>query len=107
MNLLENTLRYTDPGGRLQIGAQVEGAGAAQRLLLSFDDSAPGVAAEELPTSSTAVPRRVLAKPRIRGLGARALDLPCHLEARGGFIDAADSALGGLRITLTLPLGNA
>ena len=29
------------------------------------------------------------------------------VEAHGGFIDAADSALGGLSITLTLPLGNA
>ncbi|MBS0426359.1 MAG: HAMP domain-containing protein [Proteobacteria bacterium] len=108
MNLLENTLRYTDPGGRLQIGAQVEGAGAAQRLLLSFDDSAPGVTAEELPHLFDRLFRGESSRSRESGGSGLGLSI-CRaiVEAHGGFIDAADSALGGLRITLTLPLGNA
>jgi DNA-binding NarL/FixJ family response regulator len=36
-NLLENTLRYTNPGGRLQIAASA----SAGRLHLQFDDTAP------------------------------------------------------------------
>ena len=48
MNLLENTLAYTDAGGELRIGVTVEGAWTGNCLTLLFDDSAPGVSEDEL-----------------------------------------------------------
>ncbi|MDM0077411.1 ATP-binding protein [Variovorax sp. J2P1-59] len=105
MNLIENTLSYTDTGGRLQIGARVDGAPGAQRLVLQFDDSAPGVAPGELPRLFERLFRGEAS--RNRALGGSGLGLAiCRatIEAHEGSIDAAPSALGGLRITLTLPL---
>ena len=105
MNLLENTLRYTDRGGRLAIGARIEGAQGEQRLMLDFDDSAPGVADAELPRLFERLFRGEAS--RNRALGGSGLGLAiCRstIEAHGGTIDAAPSPLGGLRITLALPL---
>src|SRR5260221_6052425 len=44
-NLLENSARYTDGGGRLRVAARRDGA----RVAIDFEDSAPGVPAEALP----------------------------------------------------------
>lgn len=108
MNLLENTLSYTDAGGRLRIGAQVDDTGrtdGTRRLVLRFDDSAPGVAAAELPRLFERLFRGEAS--RNRSLGGSGLGLAiCRaaIEADGGAIEAAASPLGGLRITVTLPL---
>jgi two-component system sensor histidine kinase BaeS len=105
MNLLDNTLSYTDAGGTLRIGAAVEGSAGAQRLVLRFDDSAPGVAAHELPMLFERLFRAD--GSRSRALGGSGLGLSiCRamVEAHGGEIDASASPLGGLRITLWLPL---
>ena len=101
VNLLENTLSYTDAGGRLEIGARIEDAAGSERLVLRFDDSAPGVAAAELPRLFRSE------ASRSRALGGSGLGLAiCRatVEAHGGSIVAAQSPLGGLRIVLTLPL---
>ncbi|MDA7418821.1 ATP-binding protein [Xenophilus arseniciresistens] len=106
MNLLENTLRYTHAGGRLRIEAHVEGSiGSAQRLVLDFDDSAPGVAPDELPRLFERLFRGESSRNRDSGGSGLGLSI-CRaiVEAHGGVIDAADSPLGGLRIRLTLPL---
>ncbi|WP_077001063.1 ATP-binding protein [Variovorax sp. KK3] len=108
MNLLDNTLAYTDEGGLLRIGAAVEGSAGAQRLVLRFDDSAPGVAAHELPMVFERLFRAD--GSRSRELGGSGLGLSiCRamVEAHGGEIDAAASPLGGLRIVLWLPLSQA
>src|SRR5258708_18128305 len=44
-NLLENSLRYTDPGGRVVVSLRKEG----NRVVLDVRDSAPGVPEEALP----------------------------------------------------------
>ena len=104
LNLLENSLRYTDPGGRLEITA------ATQRgsLHLRFDDTAPGVAPHELPHLFERLYRAEGSRRRAAGdLGGSGLGLAiCRAiaQAHGGRIDAGHSPLGGLRITLTLPL---
>lgn len=105
MNLLDNTLSYTDAGGTLRIGAAVEGGAGAERLVLRFDDSAPGVAPHELPMLFERLFRAD--GSRSRALGGSGLGLSiCRamVEAHGGEIDASASPLGGLRITLWLPL---
>lgn len=102
MNLIENTLSYTDTGGRLRTDARIEGG---QRLVLQFDDSTPAVPPGELPRLFERLFRGEAS--RSRALGGSGLGLAiCRatIEAHEGSIDAAASPLGGLRITVTLPL---
>lgn len=73
--------------------------------MLRFDDSAPGVAADELPRLFERLFRTE--GSRSRALGGSGLGLSiCRatIEAHGGEIDASASPLGGVRITLWLPL---
>ncbi|WP_245610655.1 ATP-binding protein [Xenophilus azovorans] len=104
MNLLENTLRYTDPGGQLTVGAHIEDGGEP-RLVLSFDDTAPAAAPDELPRLFERLYRGEASRSRESGGSGLGLSI-CRaiVEAHGGFIDAQPSALGGLCITLALPL---
>jgi two-component system sensor histidine kinase BaeS len=105
MNLLENTLSYTDAGGQLRIGLTVEGARTGNCLTLLFDDSAPGVPDDDLPRLFDRLFRSEAS--RSRALGGSGLGLSiCRatIEAHGGTIEAAASPLGGLRMTITLPL---
>ena len=100
-NLFENTLRYTDRGGRLRIAAQAD----SKRLMLQFDDTAPAPPPSALPRLFE---RFFRAEPsRSRELGGSGLGLAiCKtlIEAHGGRIAAAPSKLGGLSICIELPL---
>ncbi len=105
MNLLENTLAYTDEGGVLRIDVTVEGAWTGNCLTLLFDDSAPGVPESELPRLFDRLFRGESSRSREHGGSGLGLSI-CRatIEAHGGTIDASASPLGGLRVTLTLPL---
>jgi len=103
-NLLENSLRYTDAGGRLRISATIADA----VLLLRFDDSAPGVADAALAQLFDRFYR--VESSRNRATGGAGLGLAISLkiaEAHGGSLHAAASPLGGLRVELRLPLAAA
>ena len=110
LNLLENSLRYTEAGGRLCIAARIErssGEGGA-RLVLQWDDTAPGVPAHELPRVFDRLYRAEASRTRAAGdTGGSGLGLAiCRaiVQAHGGRITAEASPLGGLRILLILPL---
>ncbi|QNK69135.1 ATP-binding protein [Variovorax sp. PAMC26660] len=105
MNLLENTLSYTDAGGKLRIDVTVEGAWSGNRLTLVFDDSAPGLPENELPRLFDRLFRGETSRSREFGGSGLGLSI-CRatIEAHGGTIDASASPLGGLRLTITLPL---
>lgn len=100
-NLLENSARYTDAGGKLIISAIIE-----QRLLkLEFEDSKPGVPTPMLPQLFERFFRGE--QSRNRGTGGAGLGLAISrniVEAHQGTIGASASPLGGLRITVMLPL---
>lgn len=100
-NLMQNSLRYTDAGGRLEIVAgRAEGV-----LTLDFNDSAPGVPEDAL-TQLFERFYRVEAS-RNRALGGAGLGLAISrniVEAHGGRIEARPSPLGGLCIHIELPL---
>ena len=99
-NLMENTLRYTDRGGRLRIRWSV----AAGRLALAFDDTAPGVPDDALPHLFKRFYRVDISRSRASGGSGIGLAL-CHslIEAHGGTITASHSPLGGLHVTILLP----
>lgn len=105
MNLLENTLAYTDEGGTLRIDVTVEGAWTGNCLTLLFDDSAPGLPESELPRLFDRLFRGETSRSREHGGSGLGLSI-CRatVEAHGGTIDASASPLGGLRVTITLPL---
>jgi two-component system, OmpR family, sensor histidine kinase BaeS len=99
-NLLENAARYTDAGGKLVITAGV----AARMITLRFDDTKPGVPDAMLPHLFERFFRAE--QSRNRGTGGAGLGLAiCRniVEAHQGAIAAAQSPLGGLRITVSLP----
>jgi two-component system sensor histidine kinase BaeS len=100
-NLLENTLRYTDAGGRLAVRADL-GAG---QLTLRFDDSAPGVPADKLAQIFERFFRADPSRKRANGGAGLGLAISRNIvEAHRGSIAAGASELGGVRMTVTLPL---
>jgi two-component system sensor histidine kinase BaeS len=105
MNLLENTLRYTDAGGRLRVSRAPPEATPPGELLLWFDDTAPGVEEAERPLIFERLYRCEGSRDRMLGGSGLGLAI-CRsvVLAHGGRIEADASPLGGLRIALTLPL---
>lgn len=100
-NLLKNTMNYTDNGGRLLIRVSCH----AEKLELSFQDSAPGVPEQELPKLFDRFYR--LESSRNRSHGGAGLGLAiCRniVEAHNGTIYARASSWGGLDIKVELPV---
>lgn len=100
-NLLENTLRYTDPGGRLQIRLEKDKG----RAHIHFQDSAPGVPLANLKRLFDRLYRVDNSRSRASGGAGLGLTL-CKkiVEAHDGTIEARPSPLGGLWLRIDLPL---
>ena len=101
MNLLENSLRYTDPEGTLQVRL----ARQDNRAVLDWQDSKPGVPAEALPRLFDRLYRVEHSRARASGGSGLGLAIARSIaDAHGGHIDASASPLGGVRILVQLPL---
>lgn len=101
VNVMENSLRYTERGGTVRITAMKEG----ETLLLHFDDSAPGISDEAIAKIFDRFFRAD--SSRNRTLGGSGLGLAIcknNMQMLGGSINARHSPLGGVRIELRLPL---
>ncbi|PJI98271.1 two-component system sensor histidine kinase BaeS [Acidovorax sp. 69] len=106
LNLLENSLRYTDAGGLLRITAcETAAPGGGSLLQVQLDDSAPGVPAHELPRIFERLYRAETSRNRDHGGSGLGLAI-CRaiVLAHGGTLTAEASPLGGLRMTLQIPL---
>ncbi len=106
MNLLENSLRYTDAGGQMCVAAlATQAADGTPLLRLQLDDSAPGVPVHELPRIFERLYRAETSRNRDHGGSGLGLAI-CRaiVLAHGGALAAEASPLGGLRMTLDLPL---
>ena len=100
-NLLTNSLRYTNAGGELRISLQT----LEKTVLITMEDSAPGVAESDLPRLFERLYR--VDNSRSRETGGTGLGLAiCKniVDAHEGSISAESSSLGGLKITIELPL---
>ncbi|MFN2644607.1 MAG: sensor histidine kinase efflux regulator BaeS [Burkholderiales bacterium] len=98
-NLLENCARYTDPGGRVRVSGRREDA----RVIVDFDDSAPGVPAEALPRLFERFYRVDASRNRANGGAGLGLAICRSIAAaHDGEIAAVASPLGGLRVRITL-----
>lgn len=101
VNLLENSLRYTDPGGKLCISSEC----ANGKVVIDFQDTAPGVPPAALPHLFDRLYRVDEARSRERGGSGLGLSICKNIvEAHGGTIDARPSPLGGLWMRVILPL---
>jgi two-component system, OmpR family, sensor histidine kinase BaeS len=99
-NLFDNSLKYTDGGGTLQIALQ----SADGVVVVDVKDSAPGVPPSELERLFERLYR--VESSRNRSTGGAGLGLTiCRniVEAHGGSITAESSPLGGLWIRIKLP----
>ncbi|MBU3951776.1 MAG: HAMP domain-containing protein [Proteobacteria bacterium] len=100
-NLFENTLRYTDSPGTLSISHAIK----KNRLTLVVEDSSPGVPNHCLNNIFDRLYR--VEQSRNRSLGGSGLGLSIAKQiviTHGGIIEASCSPLGGLKITIELPV---
>ena len=109
LNLLENSLRYTERGGHLRIlAATMRDRDNGRQFVLTFDDTEPGVAPHELQLIFERLYRTESSRKRTLGdLGGSGLGLAiCRaiVQAHGGLISADHSPLGGLRVVVSLPM---
>ncbi|EIC20951.1 ATP-binding protein [Thiorhodovibrio frisius] len=100
-NLIENSLRYTDAGGRIRVVCTIE----RSALRLAFHDTLPGVPDTDLAHLFDRFYR--VEGSRNRALGGSGLGLAlCRtiVQAHDGTIIARPSELGGLCVEVRLPL---
>lgn len=100
-NLISNSLAYTDAPGRIQLRA----IPTLKSIKLVIEDSAPGVAPEDM--GKLFDPLFRAEKSRARNLGGSGLGLAiCSVivEEHNGSIEAEPSKIGGLKIVVTLPV---
>lgn len=108
-NLLQNSLRYTEAGGRVRIAL----SRGDHRIVVDWSDSAPGVDDEHLPRLFEPLYRVDASRRRDGRLGegsgtadGSGLGLAIVrkiVEAHGGEVTAGHSALGGLSVRIELP----
>ena len=100
-NIIENSYRYTDAGGEIQLALSRQ----EHDIVLTINDSAPGVPDNALPKLFERLYR--VDKSRSRAHGGSGLGLSiCQniVQMHGGQISAQHSPLGGLQIAISLPV---
>lgn len=100
-NLLENSLRYTDAPGQLNVQLKHQD----KQLQICIEDSAPGVPNNALPKLFERLFRVDESRSRLSGGSGLGLSI-CQtiVQAHQGEMIATHSVLGGLAITITFPL---
>lgn len=101
-NLLQNSLRYTDDGGRLSIHIAFE---KNKKILIEWQDSEPGVLDASLEKLFDRLYREEKSRNREQGGSGLGLSI-CRaiVEAHRGEISAHQSPLGGVMIRIELPV---
>ena len=96
-NLLDNAVKYTPPGGRVD----VEVRGEAGRALLRVTDTGPGIPADELPRIWDRLFRGDTSRTE-RGLGLGLSLVKAVVEAHGGTVEAHSARGQGTEVDVYL-----
>ncbi len=99
-NLTDNALKYTPPGGAVQVSLRREG----DEVVLSVEDNGVGIPEEDLPRIFQRFYR--VDKARSRAAGGTGLGLSIvsdTVNKRGGTVTAENRAQGGSRFTVRWP----
>jgi two-component system phosphate regulon sensor histidine kinase PhoR len=100
-NLVDNAIKYTAPGGRVEIESEARPEGGA---LLRVRDNGPGIAPEHLPRIFERFYRVDAARSRELGGTGLGLSIVKHLaQAFGGSVAVASVEGRGTTISVTLP----
>ncbi|TIX93165.1 sensor histidine kinase [Rhizobium sp. P44RR-XXIV] len=97
VNLVDNALRYTQPGGRVTVGVGQEGDTA----LLWVEDNGPGIPEAERPQVFERFYRIIGTEPEGSGLGLAIVREV--VDGAGGAVTLGDAAGGGLLVSVRLP----
>ena len=104
-NLVENAVKYTPPGGRIEVSSAPGGGGAA---VFAVADDGPGIAAEHLPRIFERFYRVDRARSRDLGGTGLGLSIVRHLADGMGASVSVESQPGqGSCFTLTVPAAPA
>lgn len=100
-NLLQNSLRYTDAGGRLRVTSERR----AGKVMVDLQDTEPGVPPDALPHLFERLYRVEGSRSRESGGAGLGLAICKNIvDAHDGTIEVRPSSMGGLWIRVTLPL---
>lgn len=100
VNLLKNSLQYTNAPGATQVSLKLE----HQEAIVCVEDTAPGVAEEHHEKLFERLYRADSSRHRTTGGAGLGLSICRNIvTAHEGKITTSNSALGGLKITISLP----
>jgi signal transduction histidine kinase len=99
LNLLDNAVRVTNPGDVIALVART---GAGSDVTLAVEDSGPGIPPERRAAALERFARPGAADSEGSGLGLAIVRAVA--EAHGGAVAIEDSAYGGCRVALRLPV---
>jgi PAS domain S-box-containing protein len=105
-NILTNAAKYTEPGGRIEIFAEVSGIGERPMVVARFRDSGIGISADLLPHVFELFAQGERAIDRSEGgLGLGLTIVRALVELHGGSVTAHSDGPGkGSEFTVRLPL---
>jgi signal transduction histidine kinase len=101
-NVIGNAVKYTDPGGRIEVDVKCDGPD----VVISVRDSGVGLAAAELETVFDLYKQIAQSptRPPVGGFGVGLNVAACVVEAHGGSIRATSEGLGrGSTFVIRLP----
>jgi len=100
-NILNNAMKYTDPGGEIKISGKTE----LDQVVIKIEDSAPGVSDDDMGFLFERLYRVESSRNREAGGAGLGLSI-CNsiVQAHEGTVTIDHSGLGGLMVTVTLPV---
>jgi signal transduction histidine kinase len=101
-NLIDNAVKYTPPGGRVEVEVRRE----ADAAILRVRDTGPGIPADELPRIFDRLFRGDTSRAE-RGLGLGLSLVKAIVEAHGGKVEVSSEPGAGSVFTVRLPLGSS
>jgi len=98
-NLISNALRYSPRGSSIKVNLMESDLSPERRVLISVEDSGPGIASEDLPHLFD----RFYKSRDSRGMGLGLSIAKYIVEAHGGEIHAESESGRGTKISFSLP----